>query len=108
MTKKISDAMAMDLIINPEKLTGQLTNVIEELCQISHLAMFANMAIKKANESDSSDDVTLSYGEIEGMIGVMDSFISRSQTVIGDLSDLSRHIEFPDLKWGIHKEVSKP
>lgn len=96
-----------DLIINPEKLISRLTDLTEELCQISHIAEFANMAIKRSEEcaSESAEDVTFTYGEIHGLIGVMNSVVSRSQALIGETSDLRLNIEFPDLKQGLHREV---
>jgi hypothetical protein len=102
-----NSAPALNLVISPEKLTPRLADITEELCQIVHLAEFASMAIKKASECESGADVTLSYGEVEGLIGVMDSFISGAKTAISELSDLGGHIEFPDFKWGIHKETAK-
>lgn len=97
------------LIINPEKLISRLTDLTEELSQISHIAEFANMAIKQAEvlAADSAEDPTFTYGEIHGLISVMNGVVSRSQALIGELSDLSLHIERPDMKRGLHKEVAQ-
>jgi hypothetical protein len=91
MTNPAQDQSKPDVSILPD----QLDPVIGELCQISNLSEFLCTFIMRVQDSQE-DQVSLSFGESEALIALMQSVAERIAATTAKLTDI---------KFGWGKEV---
>jgi hypothetical protein len=76
-------------------LPDQLAPVIDELCQVSNLSEFLCTFIMRAQDTQE-DQFSLSFGESQTLISLMQSVAERITRATGELTDL---------RFGFGKEV---
>jgi hypothetical protein len=69
-------------------LPDQLTPVIGELCEVSNLSEFLCTFIMRVQDSQE-DHVSLSFGESEALISLMQSVFERLVATTAKLTDIS-------------------